>query len=115
MSFTYERDQTPPRVLDKDRGVALYYKGGTGGSAEDLQVYELHWDNQIIPFVVEPKIFNKNEIEYEIRQITIPDSLKGQQDIIIQLISEAFDVFGYAGRRDFISKLSVTLSPQVHI
>ncbi len=112
MPFVTQLDQKPMRIIDQEREAVVYRAGGTGGSSENLEVFELHWRNQKTVCIVEPKILNKDEVIYSIRQLTIPDSLKESQDEIVQLISDALDAYGYGWRRDFVSKLSVILSPK---
>ena len=52
-------------------------------------------------------------MNWKIHQVTMPESLAAQKDVIRQLISEALQEYGFVFRKQDISQINVTISPQI--
>ncbi len=115
MAFVKDMNEKPWKIIDEQKNAVFRYKKGTGGSSDPMEVFELCWNDDVITAVVKPNVLNNKEIEYQLRAITIPDALKAKKEEIIGLVTEALDVYGYMGRRDWVDKISLTLSPQINI
>lgn len=110
MPFVKDMNEKPWKIIDEERGAVFYRKGATGGSSDPMDVFELHWSGGVVTVVVKSHVFNKSEVEYEIRALTISESLKPKQIELVELISEALDVYGFGWRRDWLDAVSVSLS-----
>lgn len=113
MPFVKEKKGRGTRLVDHERGLTFYYKQGTGGSSRMLNVFELDYQGQEIPFIVEPSFKSDDELNYNILKIVIPSTVKADEAYILSIIKEAFDVYGYFGNQVKTINVRLALEPNL--
>lgn len=97
------------QTIDRDRGVALIYKGRPGGDAP-YQFYFTYKEKKV-PLdagrLMKKNSQGKDDITWNIESIFIPEEIKQDKKEIIGLIEEAFDVCGFLFSRKYVNTVSV--------
>ena len=116
MVFVNERDKSPRRTIDYDRNAILYNTGSTGGSSENIEKFELHWNGGVVNFLSRLSTIDngKNgDLHHELIKLDIPNELTSEADEIFALIKDALDAFGTYWHREKVDNVSVSLSPEI--
>ena len=116
MGFEIIKIKGRPKALDKDRNIELFYKKGSGGSSDWINVYELIWNGEVITFSTRPQVINngkQGEIHHDVLYLDIPEDLKPRKDEIVGFIDEALQVFAIGGNPDKCDGVTVSFQPDL--
>lgn len=98
-------------TIDRERDIFLVSLGGQGFERSEIpEFFALVWRNNVIRM----EAFNKEcgdiqsgvEIWWRITRIEIPEILRSEQEIIIELIKEVFDAYGSSHKRNIVKRIN---------
>lgn len=98
-------------TIDRERSAFLVALGGQGGYTSDIPMYyALVWKDHVVNLETfstsSGNLSTGIEMFWKIPKIEAPGELLGNQAELSEVIREAFDAEGFAGRRDCVTKVN---------
>lgn len=96
-------------TVDRERDIFLIGLGGRGAYVSEIPMfYTLVWKGKRIGLQTyrdaKGDYQSGTELWWKITKINVPESLKPQEKMLIELIKEVIDAYGSANKRDHVTK-----------